>query len=156
MNLGKFHLNSVSRTKNIAYNLSKLSKAGDMFALYGEIGVGKTTFAKYFINQAAEKVMVPSPSYNIYFRYECSKAPIYHMDAWRIKNSNEVINLGITDYFRESIFIIEWADKIETYLPDSRLRINIEYNNNFRTISFYGNRTWKRRLDNFLKRELVE
>ncbi|MBF96443.1 MAG: bifunctional tRNA (adenosine(37)-N6)-threonylcarbamoyltransferase complex ATPase subunit type 1 TsaE/phosphotransferase, partial [Pelagibacterales bacterium] len=71
MNLGKFHLNSVSRTKNIAYNLSKLSKAGDMFALYGEIGVGKTTFAKYFINQAAEKVMVPSPSYNIYFRYEC-------------------------------------------------------------------------------------
>jgi len=156
MNLGKFHLNSVSRTKNIACNLYKLSKAGDMFALYGEIGVGKTTFAKHFINQAIKKVIVPSPSYNIYFRYECPKAPIYHMDAWRIKNSNEVINLGITDYFRESIFIIEWADKIETYLPNSRLSINIEYNNNLRKISFYGNKVWKRRLDNYFKRELIE
>ena len=50
----------------------------------GYIGVGKT-FCKTFYKSAIKNIKVPSPSYNIYFKYECKKAPIYHMDAWRIE-----------------------------------------------------------------------
>ena len=146
MYLGKFNLKSVNNTKSIACNLYELSKPGDMFALYGDIGSGKTTFVKYFINKAIKNIKVPSPSYNIYFKYECLKAPIYHMDAWRIENSNEIFNLGVLDYFKESIFLIEWAEKIENYLPERKLNIKIEYNKNFRTITFHGNKNWEKRL----------
>lgn len=156
MYLGKFNLNSIDETKEVARNLYKLSKAGDMFALYGDIGTGKTTFARYFINQAIKKCKVPSPSYNIYFRYECPKAPIYHVDAWRIENSNEIFNLGVVDYFKESIFLIEWADKIETHLPKCKLCIKIEYNKNFRTIKFHGDKNWEKRLTENLNREFIE
>ena len=69
MHLYKSTLNSIDKTKAIANSLYKLSKKGDIFALYGDIGVGKTTFVRYFISNATKTSYVPSPSYNIYFKY---------------------------------------------------------------------------------------
>ena len=156
MYLGKFTLNTLCATKNIASLLFKLSKAGDMFALSGDIGVGKTTFVRYFINQAVSGTKVPSPSYNLYFRYECSKAPIYHLDAWRIEKSYEVLNLGIADCFKESIFLVEWPNKIEKYLPSCKLDIKLEYYKHLRTIIFHGDEKWKTRLEKKINREFIE
>ena len=157
MYLGKYSLNTLNTTRILAGLLYKLSKAGDIFALNGDLGAGKTTFVKYFINQAMHKnTSVPSPSYNLFFKYECSKAPIYHVDAWRLEDSNEVLNLGIIDYLKESIFLIEWANRIEKYLPSCKLNMKLEYNENLRTIIFYGDENWKKRLLKTFNREFFE
>ena len=156
MYLYKTILDSVDNTKTIANYLYKLSKKGDIFALYGDIGVGKTTFARYFISHAAKINYVPSPSYNIYFKYKSSKASIYHMDAWRIDNDLEIFNLGILDFYQDSIFLIEWADKIDAHLPINKLSITLEYTKSVRTISLHGNTSWKKRLDKDFKRNFIE
>ena len=156
MLIQSFNINSVKKTQIIASSLYQVSMLGDMFALYGDIGVGKTTFIKYFINQAINKVNVTSPSYNLYFKYNSSKAPIYHMDAWRLECENEILNLGIHDYFQEAIFLIEWAEKVESFLPTNKLKINMNYKNNLRSISFYGNETWKKRLRKKFSRDFIE
>ena len=156
MYLCKATLNSIQKTKSIADFLFKLSKKGDIFALYGDIGVGKTTFVKYFINSASKINRIPSPTYNIYFKYESKKATIYHMDAWRIDDELEIFNLGVLDFFQDSIFLIEWANKIDAYLPVSKLSIILEYSKNLRTISFHGNAIWKKRLGKNFKRNFLE
>ena len=156
MYLYKARLNSIQKTKSIADYLFKLSKKGDIFALYGDIGVGKTTFVRHFINRATKIDCIPSPSYNIYFKYESKKATIYHMDAWRIENDLEIFNLGVLDFFQDSIFLIEWANKIDAHLPVSKLSITLEYSKNLRTISFHGNAIWKKRLGKNFKRYFLE
>ena len=156
MYLYKASLNSIQKTKSIAEFLFKLSKKGDIFALYGDIGVGKTTFVRYFISLATKIDYITSPSYNIYFKYASKKATIYHMDAWRIENDIEIFNLGVLDFFQDSIFLIEWANKVDTYLPVSKLSITLEYSKNLRTITFHGNEIWKKRLGKNFKRNFIE
>ena len=156
MYLYKATINSIQKTKSIADFLFKLSKKGDIFALYGDIGVGKTTFVRYFINRATKIDYITSPSYNIYFKYESKKATIYHMDAWRIENDLEILNLGVLDFFKDSIFLIEWADKVDSFLPTSKLKITLEYRKNLRTISFHGDANWKKRLNKVYKRCFFE
>ena len=152
----KFKLNSLEATKYIAINLYKHSKCGDLFALYGDIGVGKSTFVRYFINTAARQSYIPSPSFNIYFKYQSPKGPIYHMDAWRIENEEEVINLGVLDSLKESIFLVEWAENIETFLPTNKLKIKINYYNSFRTLTLSGDKSWGKRLDKTFSRVKIE
>ena len=155
MQLNKFSLDSINTTKVIAQSVYKLSKKGDIFALYGDIGVGKTTFVRYFIGFASGLCYIPSPSYNIYFEYKSKKAKIYHMDAWRIDDDTEIFNLGILDFIQDSIFLIEWADKVDSHLPKSKLEIYFEYTGNQRTISFIGNNNWKTRLDKGFERNNI-
>ena len=77
------------------------------------------------------------------------------MDAWRIDNDLEIYNLGILDFIQDSIFLIEWADKVDTHLPKSRLNIYFEYSRNIRTISFNGDNNWKSRLDKDFERNII-
>ena len=156
MYLYKSKLASINQTKKIAHYLYELSKKGDIFALYGDIGVGKTTFVRYFLKCATKTKYIPSPSYNIYFEYKSKKAKIYHMDAWRINNDLEILNLGVLDFFQDSIFLIEWADKIDRHLPINKLSITLEYNKSFRTIAFHGDSDWKKRLDKYFIRNFIE
>ena len=74
------------------------------------MGSGKTTFIKYFIQNASNINCVPSPSYNLMLPYYTKQATIYHMDVWRLKDSHEAISLGITELF-DGIFLIEGQKK---------------------------------------------
>ena len=78
------------------------------------------------------------------------------MDAWRIENDLEIFNLGVLDFFKDSIFLIEWADKVDSFLPTSKLKITLEYRKNLRTISFHGDANWKKRLNKDFKRCFFE
>ena len=68
------------------------------------------------------------------------------MDAWRLKNYNEALSLGITEMFDNSIFLIEWAEKIRTILPNNYLRLSIRNINNKRTLKLEGDEKWNIRL----------
>ena len=75
------------------------------------------------------------------------------MDAWRLKNENEVFNLGITEMFEKSIFIIEWAEKIKTLIPSNALKLSIKREKNKRILLIEGNVGWQKRLEKLISND---
>ena len=111
-------LNSLEDTFDLSKKMGKLLSSGDVIFLYGEIGVGKTTFVRGLINNLeAEKGMnesqILSPTFNIVFDYEIKNLKIIHYDLYRLKNSKDVNELGIFAEIEDHITLIEWPELIE-------------------------------------------
>ena len=153
MFINNFNIQEENRTKIIAEEISKICKKGDVLAISGSMGVGKTTFIKYFIQKITKAKSVPSPSYNIILPYESKHSTIFHMDAWRLKNHNEALSLGITEMFDDAIFLIEWAEKIKVILPNNCLNLIIKDINNKKFLEIEGNEVWRKRLKNIKNHE---
>tara|TARA_X000000950_G_C13573855_1_gene520715 strand:+ start:177 stop:644 length:468 start_codon:yes stop_codon:yes gene_type:complete len=151
MFIKSFNIQEENKTKIIAEEFSKICKKGDVLAISGSMGVGKTTFIKYFIQKIAKAKSVPSPSYNIILPYESKNSNIFHMDAWRLKSHNEALSLGITEMFDDAIFLIEWAEKIREILPNNALNLIIKNINNKKFLEIEGNKTWNKRFKNLKK-----
>ena len=137
------HLNQISK------KISKKLENGDCIFLIGEIGVGKTTFTRYLINnlqnqKGLKETEVLSPTFNLLYEYEIKDLKIMHYDFYRIKKTDELDNLGIFSDNSKTIKIIEWPDLITTPLKD-KLEIYLEYkeNENERKIVFKGLGKWK-------------
>ena len=126
MFIKNFNIQEENETKFLAEEISKISKKGDVIAISGSMGSGKTTFIRYFIKKISKVKNVPSPSYNIILPYESKHSIIYHMDVWRLKSYNEALSLGITEIFDNAIFLIEWAEKIKAILPNNYLELSIK------------------------------
>ena len=148
MFINNFNIQEENKTKIIAEEISKICKKGDVLAISGSMGVGKTTFIKYFIQKITKAKSVPSPSYNIILPYESKHSTIFHMDAWRLKNHNEALSLGITEMFDDAIFLIEWAEKIKVILPTDCLKLLIKNSKNEKCIEIEGNELWNKRFKN--------
>ena len=148
MFINSFNIQKENKTKIIAEEISKICDKGDVLAISGSMGIGKTTFIKYFIQKISKAKSVPSPSYNIILPYEAKISTIFHMDAWRLKNHNEALSLGITEMFDDAIFLIEWAEKIKVILPNNCLNLIIKNINNKKFLEIGGNEVWKKRLKN--------
>ncbi len=137
------HLRLISN--KIAENVSKK----DCIFLIGEIGVGKTTFTRNFINylQKREGVNVTevlSPTFNLLYEYDIKNLKVMHYDLYRIKNSKELDQLGIFREDLNSIKIIEWPELIETNLVN-KLELHLKYSkkDNERELSISGQGKWK-------------
>ena len=137
------HLNSLSQ--KVAEKLSK----NDCIFLIGEIGVGKTTFARYLINYLQEKngekiTEVLSPTFNLLYEYDLKGIKIMHYDLYRIRNEKELKQLGIFLDNEDTIKIIEWPQLINIPLSD-KLEIHLDYvkNEKEREIKFIGSGKWK-------------
>ena len=148
MFIKSFNIQEENKTKIIAEEFSKICKKGDVLAISGSMGVGKTTFIKYFIQNISKAGSVPSPSYNIILPYKSKNSNIFHMDAWRLKNHNEALSLGITEMFEDAIFLIEWAEKIKLLLPNNCLSLIIKNIDNKKFLEIVGNEVWNKRLKN--------
>ena len=148
-----FNIQEENKTKIIAQEISKICKKGDVLAISGSMGIGKTTFVRYFIRKISKAKSVPSPTYNIILPYETKYFTIYHMDAWRLKNYNEALSLGITEKFDDAIFLIEWAEKIKVILPNNCLRLLIKRIKDKKFLKIQGNEAWKNRLKKIKKYE---
>jgi len=153
MLINNFNINEENKTKFIAQEISKICKKGDILEISGDMGSGKSTFIKYFIRKISKAKSVPSPTYNIILPYETKHFVIYHMDVWRLKNYDEVLSLGITEMFDSSIFLIEWAEKINMILPNNSLKLSIKNINNQKCLEITGNEVWKKRLKKIQKYE---
>ena len=137
------HLNSLSQ--KVAEKLSK----NDCIFLIGEIGVGKTTFARYLINYLQEKngekiTEVLSPTFNLLYEYDLKGIKIMHYDLYRIRDEKELKHLGIFLDNQDTIKIIEWPQLINIPLSD-KLEIHLDYvkNEKEREIKFIGSGKWK-------------
>ena len=127
----KFDISKESDTAKIAKGVSKKIKKGDILFFFGEIGVGKTTFIKYLINnlQQASKVNlteVPSPTFNLLHEYKIKKLLIEHYDLFRIEKKIDIKNLGILENCSSILTLIEWPEKI-IKKPKKRIELLFKY-----------------------------
>ena len=127
----KFDISKESDTAKIAKGISKKIKKGDILFFFGEIGVGKTTFIKYLINnlQQASKVNlteVPSPTFNLLHEYKIKKLLIEHYDLFRIEKKIDIKNLGILENCSSILTLIEWPEKI-IKKPKKRIELLFKY-----------------------------
>lgn len=112
-------------TMKVAEQLALLLNPGDVITLEGELGVGKTIFAKGIARGLGVKQAVTSPTFTIVKEYE-GELPLYHMDAYRLEHSVE--DIGFDEYFYgNGISVVEWAQFIEDYLPNHTLNVHIQY-----------------------------
>lgn len=118
---------SLEQTKSLARELALAAKKGDCFCLTGDLGAGKTEFARAFIQTlAGNDITVASPTFNILQVYDMVEPPIYHFDLYRIEEPNELNEIGLDDALNNGISLIEWPQVAEDYLPRRIKRIHIE------------------------------
>ena len=140
---------SLDHLKQISKIISQNLENGDCVFLIGEIGVGKTTFTRYLINnlqnqRGLKETEVLSPTFNLLYEYEIKDLKIMHYDLYRIKKANELDHLGIFSENEKTIKIIEWPDLIKTPLTN-KLEIHLVYgeNDKERKMRIHGSIKWK-------------
>ena len=127
-------ISSINELKKISNKIKKKLTPGDVIFLYGEIGVGKTTFARLLINNyEKEKNLkvseVLSPTFNIVFEYDIKKLTIKHYDLYRLKNGSDIKNIGLFEDLERTITLIEWPELIKEK-PPNRIDLFFEYSEN--------------------------
>ena len=142
-------LRSLQDTKNISKKISKILKDGQIIFLYGEIGVGKTTFVRFLINHLEvenqiKKSDILSPTFNIVYDYEIGRIKIHHYDLYRLKNYKDILELGMFEISKNHIKIIEWPELI-TPKPEDRIDIFFQYSKliEYRKVKIIGFGKWK-------------
>ena len=128
-------LSSEYKTQEFARKFLKEIKIGDVIFLYGEMGVGKTTFVKYLINELQKinklKVTdVTSPTFNLLNEYQINKIKVNHYDLFRLKSSDELKNLDLFEDRSSTITVIEWPQIIKNK-PKKLIELIFKYENNY-------------------------
>ena len=132
-NSDKIDLSSENKTEEIAIRILKKLKPGDIVFLYGEMGVGKTTFVRYLINEFQKKnqlkqIGVTSPTFNLLNEYQINQMKINHYDLFRLKSAEELKNLDLFMDTANSITIIEWPQIIKEK-PKNLIELIFKYEN---------------------------
>ena len=130
-NSGMIDISLEVKTAKLAKKFSHILKKGDVLFLHGEIGVGKTTFARYLINNLQKNnglipTEVTSPTFNLINQYDVKSFIVVHYDLYRIINSEELKNIGLLENYKELITIIEWPEKIRKKIND-KIDLFFEY-----------------------------
>ena len=136
INPKKFDITSENNTRAVSEKLSEGLKIGDIVCLFGNIGVGKTTFIKYLINSFQKKnkgstIEVPSPTFNILNEYKVKEFKILHFDLYRLRDKSEINNLGIFEDRNNSLILIEWPEIIINEISNF-IKLDFKYSNNYK------------------------
>lgn len=119
-------LAGLSATHKLAARLARLAKPGDVLALSGDLGAGKTEFARAFIRTLTDaNEDVPSPTFTLVQTYVGKSGEIWHFDLYRLTNPDEALELGIEDAFHDAISLIEWPERLGPHLPRGRLSVHL-------------------------------
>ena len=135
-NSSKFDISKEIDTAKIAKKVSKLIKVGDVLFFYGDIGVGKTTFIKYLINNLqkinrSKLTEVTSPTFSIVNEYMVGNTKILHYDLYRIKDKKELKNIGLLENYKDALLLIEWPELISKK-PKNLIKFFFSYEMNFK------------------------
>ncbi len=126
-------LRSEDDTIEFAKELAPKLKKGDVLALYGELGTGKTFFTQQLCKFLGVRENVSSPSYVLMNEY-IGNYNIYHLDLYRLDAAEEVLELGLYDLFKDAITIIEWPEIADGMLPENTIHIYFEFIDTYRKI----------------------
>ena len=130
------NLSSEKKAEELAKKISKKLKLGHVVFFVGEMGVGKTTFIRYLINNFQKEnrlkiTEVTSPTFNLLNEYKIKEIKINHYDLFRVKSLDEIHNLGLFDEISNAITLIEWPQKIKPK-PKNLIELIFEYGNDYK------------------------
>ncbi len=142
-------LDGEEATAELAAEIASLAEDGDVIALSGELGTGKTTFARAFLREWGVREEIPSPTFTLVQTYELEAATVWHFDFYRLENPDDALELDIEDAFTEGISLIEWPENLGAYLPWERLdlRFAIGEREDVRRVEIEGTDEWADRLN---------
>ncbi len=137
-----FESRSEAETFALGQRIGVMAASGDIFLLDGDLGVGKTVFAKGVADGLGIDEPVVSPTFTIVHEYE-GRLPLYHFDVYRIADPDEMYEIGFDEYlYGEGVCLIEWPSMVEELLPETAVRITIEkdmnINPDYRRITISG------------------
>ena len=143
---------ALEEVERLAHVLAPLCRRGEVLALQGELGAGKTVFARAFLRTLAGDpgLEVPSPTFTLAQRYPVKDPypPVWHVDLYRLTDESELRELGLEDAIAEGIMLIEWPDKAAGLLPTTTLTVAFRpgASKTTRTLSLSGPKNWAERL----------
>ena len=125
---GSYIIRSEAETRALGLTIAEAAEPGDIVALIGDLGTGKTALTKYIAEGLGVKEEVISPTFTIVKEYRSGRLPLYHFDVYRLSDGEELLDTGAEDYLEDSgLSVIEWADIVADVLPEDALLIMLEY-----------------------------
>ena len=123
----RFDLADETATVRLAWHVAMLARPGDMLALHGGLGSGKTSFARAFLRARAGDPLleVPSPTFTLVQVYDLPGGAIWHLDLYRLAAPEEVWELGLEEAYGDAILLVEWAERLGPLLPAERLDVEL-------------------------------
>ncbi|MFC4075299.1 tRNA (adenosine(37)-N6)-threonylcarbamoyltransferase complex ATPase subunit type 1 TsaE [Salinithrix halophila] len=122
----RFVTNSADETRELAGRLAERFQPGDVVALEGDLGAGKTTFSQGVAKGLGIEESIDSPTFTLIKEYGEGRLPFYHMDVYRLDSPDE--ELGWDEYFYgDGVTLVEWAERIQNWLPDRLIRVAIRH-----------------------------
>ena len=121
-------IHSELETRDFGLELAAYLRPGDVLALEGDLGTGKTTLTQYIAEGLGIAEHISSPTFNIVKEHRSGRIPLFHFDAYRLGSGDELLDIGAEDYFYgDGISVVEWSDIVEDVLPEEALLIRIQY-----------------------------
>jgi tRNA threonylcarbamoyladenosine biosynthesis protein TsaE len=135
-------------TVALAGRIAAVAEPADLIALKGDLGTGKTAFARAFIRARGCQDEVPSPTFTLVQVYDASPAAIWHFDLYRLRAAEDAWELGIEDAFVAGISLIEWPERLGPLLPERRLEISFTFGDEpgARRLALDPGKEWQARL----------
>lgn len=121
-----YHCKTEQQTEELAKSLAKTTQKGDIWALFGTLGMGKSVFARAFIKALTGAAEVPSPTFTLVQTYPTTDFDIFHYDLYRLKSPEEIWELNIEEAMYNNVCLIEWPEKMGAYLPKNIFRVEIK------------------------------
>ncbi len=134
-------------TIRLAESLAPLLKRGDLLALYGDLGTGKTFFTRHLCQALGVVEPVTSPSFVLVNEYEARQFVIYHVDLYRLKSESEVWGLGIDELIEDGITIVEWPHLTERLFTDRTLILTFRYTSKERSLTIEADESILKKID---------
>lgn len=114
-------------TRRLGGILAALARPGDVIALFGTLGTGKSTLARAFVRALTDPdEEVPSPTFTLVQSYDSESGTVWHFDLYRLDKPDDAFELGIEEAFADGMCLIEWPDRLDGLLPRSRLDVVLE------------------------------
>ena len=130
----ELYLSTEEATKQLGQKLALIAKTGDVFALFGTLGMGKSVLARAFVQELCGQGEVPSPTFTLLQTYEAPNFDIYHFDLYRLKSAEDIFEIGMEEALYGGVSLIEWPEKMGGYLPRDIFRIEISNYKNGRKV----------------------
>lgn len=139
-----FLLPSEKDTRNLAIKLAKIVSTGDIILLEGTLGAGKSTFARFFIRSfLCEETEVPSPTFTLAQTYVTEFFPIWHFDLYRLTSCAELSELGLEEAFSTGVTLVEWPDRLGSYMPLRYLHLSFRQDDSCRSATLHLVGDWE-------------
>jgi tRNA threonylcarbamoyl adenosine modification protein YjeE len=142
-----FLLPDLDATARLGTRIADRLRPGDIVALTGDLGAGKTTLARAILTSLGVAENVPSPTFTLVQNYETPRLSVSHYDLYRLKNPREMQELGLEEALEHGAALIEWPERAGDHLPDDRLTVELSAHGDGRRASLSGPARWRELLN---------